>query len=92
MRRTTVAIIVAIAVALVIALAWWNLGRTRPPDLSTSRYAQPRANKLVPAAAASPADDGNWTMPGKDYASTRFSALTELNPGNVGKLQVAFTF
>jgi PQQ-dependent dehydrogenase (methanol/ethanol family) len=46
----------------------------------------------VPAAAASPADDGNWTMPGKDYASTRFSALNQITPANVGKLQVAFTF
>src|SRR3954468_17483270 len=48
--------------------------------------------RAVPAAAASPADDGNWTMPGKDYASTRFSALNEITPANVGKLQVASTF
>ena len=31
-------------------------------------------------------------MPGKDYASTRFSGLGEINPGNVGRLQVAATF
>ena len=31
-------------------------------------------------------------MPGKDYASTRFSGLNQINPGNVGKLQVAMTF
>nr|WP_245473081.1 methanol/ethanol family PQQ-dependent dehydrogenase [Mesorhizobium sp. M7A.F.Ca.CA.002.05.1.1] len=31
-------------------------------------------------------------MPAKNYASTRFSDLTEINEGNVKNLQVAFTF
>jgi alcohol dehydrogenase (cytochrome c) len=31
-------------------------------------------------------------MPAKNYASTRYSGLEEINTGNVGKLQVAFTF
>jgi PQQ-dependent dehydrogenase (methanol/ethanol family) len=43
-------------------------------------------------AAASPADDGNWIMPGKDYASTRFSALNQITPANVSRLALAFTF
>src|SRR3954449_6365874 len=66
----------------------------KQPSQSTSPSA-PAAGagaRAVPAAAASPADDGNWTMPGKDYASTRFSALNEITPANVGKLQVASTF
>lgn len=42
-------------------------------------------------AAASPADDGQWTMPTKDYANTRFSALTEINRGNAGQLRLAFS-
>jgi lanthanide-dependent methanol dehydrogenase len=37
-------------------------------------------------------DPGSWTMPGRDYASTRFSPLDQLNAGNVGKLTLAFTF
>jgi glucose dehydrogenase len=46
-----------------------------------------------PAHAQSAADDpGNWTMPGRDYASTRFSPLDQLNAGNVGKLALAWTF
>ncbi|WP_245497875.1 methanol/ethanol family PQQ-dependent dehydrogenase, partial [Mesorhizobium sp. M7A.F.Ca.CA.001.08.2.1] len=32
------------------------------------------------------------TMPAKNYASTRFSELSEINEGNVKNLQVAFTF
>ena len=46
----------------------------------------------LPPPAASPRDDGNWVMPGKDYASTRFSGLNQITPANVGKLSVAFTF
>jgi PQQ-dependent dehydrogenase (methanol/ethanol family) len=46
----------------------------------------------LPPAAAAPADDGNWTMPGKNYASTRFSALNQITPANISKLSLAFTF
>ncbi len=46
----------------------------------------------LPPGAASPADDGNWSMPGKDYAATRFSALNQITPANIGKLSLAFTF
>jgi PQQ-dependent dehydrogenase (methanol/ethanol family) len=46
----------------------------------------------LPSAAASPADDGNWTMPGKDFAATRFSALNQITPANVAKLSVTSTF
>lgn len=45
-----------------------------------------------PPASAAPAEDGQWTMPAKNYASTRFSALDEIRTDNVAKLQVAFTF
>jgi glucose dehydrogenase len=45
----------------------------------------------VPASAA-PAEDGQWTMPAKNYAAARYFALDENNGANVGKLQVAFAF
>jgi PQQ-dependent dehydrogenase (methanol/ethanol family) len=48
--------------------------------------------KAVAPEAASPADDGQWTMPAKDYANTRFSGLTQITKENVGKLQLALTF
>jgi lanthanide-dependent methanol dehydrogenase len=37
-------------------------------------------------------DDGQWLRPAKDYASTRYSTLTEITPENVKNLKVAFTF
>jgi lanthanide-dependent methanol dehydrogenase len=45
-----------------------------------------------PAAAAAQAQDGQWTMPGRNYASTRYSELSEISSGNVNQLRVAFTF
>lgn len=42
-------------------------------------------------ASASPKDDGQWTMPAKDYANTRYSELDEINAKNVKDLKVAFT-
>jgi PQQ-dependent dehydrogenase (methanol/ethanol family) len=37
-------------------------------------------------------DDGQWVMPAKDYASTRYSGLTQINRQNVRNLKVAWTF
>jgi lanthanide-dependent methanol dehydrogenase len=50
------------------------------------------ADPPIPPSAAAPPDDGQWTMPAKNYASTRFSALNEITPENAGQLKVAFTF
>ena len=47
---------------------------------------------IGPPASAAPAEDGQWTMPAKNYASTRYSGLDEINAETVGQLQVAFTF
>jgi len=37
-------------------------------------------------------EDGQWIMPAKNYASTRFSGLNQINTGNVKNLKVAWTF
>jgi PQQ-dependent dehydrogenase (methanol/ethanol family) len=37
-------------------------------------------------------DDGQWTMPAKNYASTRFSTLDQINTGNAKNLKLAWTF
>lgn len=52
------------------------------------------ASSGTPAPPSSPgrAAEGQWTLPARDYASTRFSALTEINAGNVHHLQLSWTF
>lgn len=37
-------------------------------------------------------EDGQWLMPAKNYSSTRFSGLDQINAGNVKDLKVAWTF
>src|ERR1700709_920766 len=51
--------------------------------------AQASASTLPPFASP---DDGQWTVPAKNTASTRFSALTEITPANAARLAPAFTF
>jgi lanthanide-dependent methanol dehydrogenase len=42
--------------------------------------------------AAAQAEDGEWRMPAKDYASTRYSGLGDITAANVRNLKLAFTF
>jgi PQQ-dependent dehydrogenase (methanol/ethanol family) len=37
-------------------------------------------------------EDGQWPMPAKNFASTRFSGLDEINTSNAASLRVAWTF
>src|SRR5207253_7639554 len=37
-------------------------------------------------------DDGQWTRPARDYASTRYSTQNQINTMNVNNLKLAFTF
>jgi PQQ-dependent dehydrogenase (methanol/ethanol family) len=37
-------------------------------------------------------DDGQWAMPAKNYASTRYSSLAEITPANVATLRITSTF
>jgi PQQ-dependent dehydrogenase (methanol/ethanol family) len=51
-------------------------------------YADPPA----PPPAAAPFDDGQWRMPAKNFAASRYSELNEITTANVRGLRVAFTF
>lgn len=50
----------------------------------------PRAAQTIAKPPA--AEDGQWTMPAKDYANTRYSGLDQITTANVSQLQVAWTF
>jgi PQQ-dependent dehydrogenase (methanol/ethanol family) len=52
----------------------------------------PEAGHTAPSTANAPEDDGQWSMPSKNYASTRFSALSEITPANVRTLKPDFSF
>jgi lanthanide-dependent methanol dehydrogenase len=52
----------------------------------------PQAGRTEANLANAPKDDGQWTMPSKNYASTRFSDLSELTTENVKGLVPLFSF
>jgi PQQ-dependent dehydrogenase (methanol/ethanol family) len=57
-----------------------------------SADAQGSAQLAAPPASAAPKDDGQWSMPAKNYAATRYSELDQINGSNVTNLKVEFTF
>jgi PQQ-dependent dehydrogenase (methanol/ethanol family) len=63
-----------------------------PPFHRVDRLARLEAPLSVPAPAAGPKADGQWTMPAGDYASTRYSSLDQINARNVRDLRQVFTF
>src|SRR3954471_4723141 len=79
-------------VALVCAAAIGAAGcQKQTIDTST-----PASSRQVSGTFGDPAtlqqDDGQWVMPAKNYASTRFSGLNEINTSNAKQLGVAWTF
>jgi PQQ-dependent dehydrogenase (methanol/ethanol family) len=44
------------------------------------------------AAAAAATEDGQWTMPSKDYAATRYSTLGDISAQNARSLHPVWTF
>jgi alcohol dehydrogenase (cytochrome c) len=44
------------------------------------------------SGVAQESEDGQWTMPGKNYASTRYSGLDEINARNAKGLRPVWTF
>jgi len=50
------------------------------------------ATKAVLTAMPAPPEDGQWPMPGKIYANTRFSGLSDINTSNVKDLRPVWTF
>jgi glucose dehydrogenase len=59
-----------------------------------SHQQNPGKSNYAPTGATQTnmADDGTWQMPAKNYESTRYSQLNQINAGNVRNLKAAWTF
>jgi lanthanide-dependent methanol dehydrogenase len=55
------------------------------PSVEQNYQPRPYGGQLEP-------DDQQWTRPAKDYASTRYSSLDQINSQNANTLKLAFTF
>jgi PQQ-dependent dehydrogenase (methanol/ethanol family) len=64
----------------------------RSVNVARATPARAFAGAPVIAPSATAPEDGQWVRPAKDFASSRFSGLTEITTANVGRLGLAFTF
>jgi PQQ-dependent dehydrogenase (methanol/ethanol family) len=80
-------------VSVLVAVIAGSGCRKQTLDSSTPASARPLAGSLTTSdPAVLQQDDGQWVMPAKNYASTRFSGLNEINASTVRQLGVAWTF
>ena len=64
----------------------------RAPDAAVGTGQPPGARAGANPTLPPDAEPGEWTIPAKDYASTRFSELAQITAQNVGGLRLAWTF
>ena len=80
-----------------LALACGGPPEGAPESAADSARAGARATEGTQTAdagatAATVADDGQWTMPAKDYASWRFSTLDQITTANAKDLRLVWSF
>src|SRR2546427_150280 len=56
------------------------------------RVAPFAAVALIVLQGTAPRDDGQWTMPGKNYAATRYSGLSQVPPANASRPRPVSSF
>jgi PQQ-dependent dehydrogenase (methanol/ethanol family) len=70
------------------------VGCSARPESRIAR--QPDRTTVLPARihpdTASASDDGQWRMPARNFASTRYSGLNQITTENAKQLQLAWTF
>ena len=85
-RRSVVMSIVLVTVAGGCA------NESPPPREARVASGQPDSARPQASAGADTVDDGEWRMPAKDYASRRFSGLSQITTANAASLKLAWTF
>src|SRR6476619_8327360 len=81
------------SVSVLQKIRWIALLAAAPLFVSSPfSLAQDEAGKPLPPPFAAGPEDGQWTMPAKNAASTRYSDLGDIPTDNVKNLKTAFTF
>ncbi len=83
-----------IAACAVLAGLACNRGdeRTLSPTEGRESASGPAGARGGAALGDTAADDGQWTMPAKNYASTRYSSLAGITTANAGTLRLVSSF
>ena len=77
--------------AALVALAPLGCSRGESAEAPPASAAL-NARRALGRDARAYAEDGQWTIPAKDYQSTRFSGLAQITTANVSSLRPAWTF
>src|SRR4051812_35245035 len=80
------------AAALLLAVVLISSGCGNTASATSSAAAASASPAGVPGSNPAPDPSGNWVMPARDYASTRFSPLDQITPQNAKQLVVKGTF
>jgi lanthanide-dependent methanol dehydrogenase len=91
MQRTRVGLSVRVLFFATASLVFTTCGG-RKTHLTTESPNRVLTQPTGAQPAQRAAEDGQWTMPAKDYSSTRFSALQDINKSNVSNLKPAWSF
>src|SRR5215208_2141950 len=79
--------------AMALACALFLFAACTPRNSQPSPTSQNRVlSAPTGASVAVEPEDGQWTMPAKNYASTRFSGLEDINTSNAANLKLAWSF
>ena len=65
---------------------------SKPQMASLSGNVATDSVATLPAGSTAAQGSGEWWMPGRDFASSRYSTLNDINVSNVANLKVATTF
>jgi len=78
----------------VLGLALGACGPSKAPPAAVTPQAAPKPPAAVDAARLTAADDepGNWMAPGRTYGEQHYSALKQIDAGNVNQLGLAWSF
>jgi lanthanide-dependent methanol dehydrogenase len=91
LRITPAIISLLLAASAMVAQQPASSSPAQPP-LPSQTVAPPSPNGSPLVGATDDAEDGQWTMPAKNFQNTRYSGLADINTANAKNLKVAWTF
>ena len=86
--RNRILLPILVIISLLLSLSCSQKSARQPPQGASS----PQTSLPTGAQASAETEDGQWLMPAKNYASTRYSGLDQINTENVKNLKNAWTF
>src|SRR4051812_24216836 len=95
LRFSKITVMHAIGLIALIAFGACSKKGDKPPSIAKATlvtYARTGAVAQPDAIPNDSPEDGQWTMPGKNPASSRYSKLDQINATNAGALRPVMTF